>query len=422
MLQQKFAALFRALAFAAALIPFGQAMAADAPPDKLSAEQLDALVAPVALYPDQLLAKVFIASTYPLEIVEAARWVDQNGNLKGKALDNALAKQNWDDSIKSLAHTPTVLKMMNDKVDWTQKMGDAFLAQQDDVMASVQRLRAKAQSAGSLKSTSQQKVEVHDQTIVIEPVQPDVVYVPYYNPQVVYGAWAYPAYPPYYWPAPPGYAYGAGIAAGIGFATGVAITAAFWNNGFDWHGGNVYVNNNVNFNNFNHYNNFNNINRNNINRANVNNWKHDPSHRRGVNYSNNQLRQQYGKGKLPGADSRRDFRGFGNQNGAGRNNLNADRNGALANRNAGASRSNFDRGNMGQGNRSGSIGQNNRGGSFAQNNRGGNFDRGSFGQGGRGGAFDGVGSGGQTRQFSQRGHASMSGGFRGGRAGGGRRR
>jgi len=354
--------------------------------------------------------------TESASIPPAARWVDQNGNLKGKDLDNALAKQNWDDSIKSLAHTPTVLKMMNDKVDWTQKMGDAFLAQQDDVMASVQRLRAKAQSAGSLKSTSQQKVEVHDQTIVIEPVQPDVVYVPYYNPQVVYGAWAYPSYPPYYWPPPPGYAYGSGIAAGIGFATGVAITAAFWNNAFDWHGGNVYVNRNVNFNNFNHYNNFNNINRNNINRANVNNWKHDPSHRRGVNYSNNQLRQQYGKGKLPGADARRDFRGFGNQNGVNRNNLNANRNGALANRNTGASRSNFDRGNVGQGNRSGSFAQNNRGGSFAQNNRG------SFGQGGRGGAFDGVGNGRQTRQFSQRGHASMSGGFRGGRAGGGRRR
>jgi len=415
MFQQKIVALFRAFALAALLAPCGAAMA-DTPPATLSDGQLDALVAPVALYPDQLLAKVMIASTYPLEIVEAARWSDQNGNLKGKDLDNALAKQNWDDSIKSLARTPTVLKMMNDKLDWTQKLGDAFLAQQQDVMNSVQRLRAKAQTAGSLKSTSQQKVEVHDQTIVIEPVQPDVVYVPYYNPQVVYGAWAYPSYPPYYWPPPPGYAYGTGIAAGIGFATGVAITAAFWNNGFNWHGGNVYVNRNVNFNNFNNYNRFNN---NNFNRNNT--WQHDPAHRRGVNYSNNRVRQQYGKGTLAGADARRNFRGFNNQSNlsanrnslnANRGNLSGNRNGALANRSAGsASRTNFDRGNAGQGNR----------GSFAQNNRGG-MDRSSFGQGGRGGAFDGMGNGGQTRQFSQRGHQSMSGGFRGGRVGGGRRR
>ncbi|MGN6149028.1 MAG: DUF3300 domain-containing protein [Rhizomicrobium sp.] len=409
MFHQKLVTVFRAIAFAAVLIPSGNAIA-DTPPATLSDGELDALVAPVALYPDQLLAKVMIASTYPLEIVEAARWSDQHGSLKGKDLDNAVAKQSWDDSVKALARTPTVLKMMNDKLDWTQKLGDAFLAQQDDVMKSVQRLRAKAQSAGSLKSTEQQKVEVHDQTIVIEPTQPDVVYVPYYNPQVVYGAWAYPAYPPYYWPPPVGYAYGSGIAAGIGFATGVAVTAAFWNNAFDWHGGNVYVNNNVNFNNFNRYNNFNN--RTNIaNRTNT--WQHDPAHRRGVNYANSNLRQKYGKGTLAGADARRDFRGFGNQNGVGANN----RNGALANRNAGAASTNFDRGNIGQGNR-GNLDR----GSLAQSNRG-NFDRGSFGQGGRGGAFDGVGSGGQTRQFSQRGHQSMSGGFRGARGGGfGRRR
>lgn len=399
MFQQKVATLFRALIFTAMLIPSGAAIA-NAPPATLSDGQIDALVAPVALYPDQLLAKVMIASTYPLEVVEAARWSDQHGTLKGKELDNAVARQNWDDSVKSLAHTPTVLKMMNDKIDWTQKLGDAFLAQQQDVMKSVQRLRAKAQSAGSLKSTSQQKVEVHDQMIVIEPVQPDVVYVPYYDPQVVYGAWAYPSYPPYYWPPPPGYAYGGGVAAGIGFATGVAITAAFWNDAFNWHGGNVYVNGNVNFNNFNNYNRFNNNNFN--NRTNIASrtngvWQHNPAHRRGVNYSSSQLRQQFGKGALPGADARRNFRGFGSQN-----NLGAGRNAGLANRGANeASRANFERNGI------------------AQNNR--NSDRSTFGQGGRGGAFDGMGNGRQTRQFSERGHTSMSGGFRGGR-GFGRRR
>lgn len=390
--------------------------AADAP---LSAGELDALVAPVALYPDQLLAKLFIGSTYPLEVVEAARWVDSNSSLKGSALENGISKQSWDDSIKSLAHVPAVIKMMNDRLDWTQKLGDAFLAQQNDVMDAVQRLRALAQKNGTLKSTSQQKVEVQEQTIVIEPVQPEVVYVPYYNPQTVYGAWAYPAYPPYYWPPPPGYAYGSGLAAGIGFVTGVAITAAFWNNAFNWNNHNVFINNNINVNNFNRYNNFNNVNNFN-NRTNINNrnnvWNHDPAHRRGVNYANNNTRQKYGKGTLPGADARRDFRGFDNNNSRGLGNRNNGLNdrGGLGNRSSGLNdRSGGfgDRGNSNLGNRN----------SF---DRGG-MDRSSFGQGGRGGGFDGVGNGGSTRQFSNRGRSSMSGGFsgsRGGMRGGGGRR
>ncbi|HEX4860193.1 MAG TPA: DUF3300 domain-containing protein [Rhizomicrobium sp.] len=373
----------------------------------LSRGQIDALVAPVALYPDQLLAKVMIASTYPLEVVEAARFVKDNGSLKGGALDTALARQSWDDSVKSLARVPGVVTMMSDKIDWTQKLGDAFLAQQQDVMDSVQRLRAQAQKGGYLKSSDQQRVEVHDQTIVIEPVQPEVVYVPYYNPTVVYGAWAYPTYPPYYWPPPPGYAWGAGVAAGIGFATGVAITAAFWNNGFNWNNHNVYVNNNVNINNFNKFNNFN-------NRTNVINgqtWRHDADHRRGVNYANSNLRQQYGRGTLPGADARRDFRGFNNRSGAGnRDNDLAGRTNTPGSRagSSGLDRSSLNRG--GAGDRG--FGGNN--GSNRSNIGGGN------GLSNRGGGFDGLGAGASTHQFSNRGHTAMSGGFRSG--GGGVRR
>src|SRR6476646_6065985 len=182
----------------------------------LKPEQLDALVAPIALYPDTLLAEVLMGSTYPLEVVQAARWVAENKNLKGDALKAEVDKQGWDESIKSLTATPDVLKMMSDKLDWTQKLGDAVLAQHTDVMDSIQRLRAKADANDKLKSTPQQKVskksEGGKQYIVIEPTDPQTVYVPYYDPAVVYGAWPYPAYPTYYWQRPcPGYVAGAAI-------------------------------------------------------------------------------------------------------------------------------------------------------------------------------------------------------------------
>ena len=173
--------------------------------DKLSQEQLDQLVAPIALYPDDLLSQVFMASTYPLEIVQADRWVKAHKDLKGDALDKALAEQSWDASVKSLVQFPDVLSMMSEKLDITSKLGDAFIAQQKDVMDAVQRLRAKAKDAGNLQSNQQQTVIINQapagaatpQTIVIQPAQPEVVYVPQYNPTVVYGAWPYPAYPPY---------------------------------------------------------------------------------------------------------------------------------------------------------------------------------------------------------------------------------
>ncbi len=162
-------------------------------------EELEQILAPIALYPDELIAQILMASTYPLEVVEAARWVKANPSLKGNQLTSALEKQNWDPSVKSLVNFPSVLNMMNDKLDWTQKLGDAFLAQQKDVMSTVQRLRAKAQASGNLKTTKEQKVVVQDQVIVIQPADPQVIYVPTYNPTVVYGAWPYPAYPPYYY-------------------------------------------------------------------------------------------------------------------------------------------------------------------------------------------------------------------------------
>lgn len=211
-------------------------------------EELDQMLAPIALYPDSLLANVLVAATFPLEVVAAARWVKQNGSLKGDQLNAALDKMKWDLSVKALVPFPEVLSMMSEKLDWTEMLGNAFLAQQQDVMNTVQQLRARAQAEGNLKTSKEQKVMVQEKAIVIEPADPTVVYVPSYNPTVVYGTWPYPAYPPY-----PYYPYGGAVAAGVfGFAAGVAVGAA-WNNGWghwNWGGGsmNVNVNRNVNIN------------------------------------------------------------------------------------------------------------------------------------------------------------------------------
>ena len=182
----------------------------------LKSEELDALVAGIALYPDTLLSLVLMASTYPLEVVQADRWAKENKTLKGDQLKAAVDKQAWDESVKSLVATPDVLSMMSTKLDWTQKLGDAVLAQQPDVMDAIQRLRTKAEANNKLTSSKEQKVtkkqEQGKQVIVIEPTEPNTVYVPYYDPAVVYGGWPYPAYPPYYFP-PPGYIAG-GIIAG----------------------------------------------------------------------------------------------------------------------------------------------------------------------------------------------------------------
>jgi len=217
-----------------------------------STAEIDQMVAPIALYPDQLLAQVFMASTYPLEIVLAERWVSDpaNANLKGDQLATALEPQTWDPSVKSLVPFPPVLKMMSDQVDWTQRLGDAFLAQRKDLMDSVQRLRRQAQAAGTLKDTEQQKIVIEQasyqpapapapavqeaappasappvqsaappqETIIIQPTNPQTVYVPSYNPSTAYGAWPYPQYPPSYYPYPSYYPIGAGLVSGMAFA------------------------------------------------------------------------------------------------------------------------------------------------------------------------------------------------------------
>src|SRR5579871_6193104 len=215
------------------------------PPD-----QLDSLVAPIALYPDPMLAQVLAASTYPLEIIQLQQWLGKNPGMKDKALADAVTKKPWDPSVQALAGLPDVVKRLADDIQWTTDLGNAFLAQQNDVMDAVQRMRKKAQEKGTLKTTDQQKVETRviesKPVIVVEQANPQVIYVPSYDPYVVWGAPLYP-YPPIYYP-PAGY-YAAGMA--ISFGIGVAM-GAFWSGGWGWNcgwgGNNVYINRNNNFN------------------------------------------------------------------------------------------------------------------------------------------------------------------------------
>jgi hypothetical protein len=276
--------------------PAQSASAAPASDTKtFSQQELDQLLAPIALYPDALLAQVLMASTYPLDVVAAERWVKANPGLKDKALEDALQQQSWDPSVKSLAVFPQVLTMMSEKIDWTQKLGDAFLAQQKEVLATAQTLRAKAQQQGALKDTKEQKVtteKIENTTVIkIEPTNPETVYVPTYNPTVVYGSWPYPAYPPYYY-YPPGYVAGGAL---LGFTAGVIVGGALWG-GCNWGRGDVNID-------VNRYNNF--------NRSNISNtnFQHNAQRRGAVPYRDQNVAKQYGRGQSADAASRDAFRG-----------------------------------------------------------------------------------------------------------------
>jgi hypothetical protein len=371
--------------------------------------ELDQLLAPVALYPDALLAQVLMAATYPLDIVAADRWAKANPGLKDKALEDALAQQPWDPSVKSLVVFPQVLTMMSEKLDWTQKLGDAFLGQQQDVMATAQALRQKASAEGNLKSSDQQQVvttqENNTTVIKIEPTNPEVVYVPTYNPTVVYGAWPYPAYPPYYY-YPPGYIPGAGL---LTFTAGVAVGAALWGN-CNWGRGDVNVN-------VNRYNNFN---RSNINNS---NWQHNANRRGAVPYRDQNVARQNGRSPSTTAASRDQFRGRAEagQQAISRGDVSA-RDVGNANRGAGG---NYGAGGAGNrdmsGARNASAFDSRGGGAQAQNfsNRGASSMNSARSSGNYGGGARSSGGGGGARAGGGGGGARGGGG--GGRGGGGRR-
>ena len=366
------------------LIMPAQISAQDPPAKTFTQEELNQMLAPIALYPDTLLSQIFIASTYPIEVVQADRWLQQNKKLKGDALSAALDKQTWDASVKGLVAIPKVLDMMNDKLDWTQNLGDAFLAQQKDVMDTVQTLRKKAVDAGNLKSTEQQEVKSDGDIIIVQPADPQVIYVPTYDPTVIYGPWMYPAYPPY-----PVYPYPPPGAAMFSFSMGFAIGAA-WGPQCNWHGGTVIVNppppppgphpgpgpgphpgpgpnprpgpgpnphpgpgpNPP---------------------SNGDLWQHDPDHRQGVPYNDSTTRDKYSPSDSSAMDSHQDYRGY-------------DRTGA----------------------------------GDSDSNTGRQADRSDSDTGGRDNAFGGMDRGGQAQRDSDRGSQSMwssrsqGGGFSGG--------
>jgi Protein of unknown function (DUF3300) len=394
---------------------------------KIPPDQLDSLVAPIALYPDPMLSQVLMASTYPLEIVQLQQWLNQNKNLKDKALADAVKKQNWDPTVQALAALPDLVKQLADNIKWTTDLGNAFLAQQDDVMAAVQRMRKVAQDKGNLKSTEQQKVETKTveskQVIVIEQSNPQVVYVPSYNPTVVYGAAVYP-YPPIYYPPPGYYAAGMAISFGVGVAMG-AMWSGGWCCGAGWGGNNVTINNNNNF--INNSNRVNGGNRNTVNGGNRgnSNWQHNPQHRGGAPYGDRGSANKFG-GTTRGdsmqnrqASARQNVGrqqqagNFGNQTpGAGTRDT-ANRGGANAGNRTGQSAGTRDvsnRGGAGAGNRSGDrVGNQRVPSSPGATNRS---------------AYGGSGMGGSGARASQSRGSSSMGGSRGGgsRGGGGRRR
>src|SRR6267142_1303892 len=411
---------------AAAQAPPTEGDASTEPPP-FKPEELEQIVAPIALYPDALVAQTMMASTYPLEVIQAARLMKSKPDLKDQALNDELKKYDWDDSVKSLCSFPQILSLLNEKIDWMQKLGDAFLGQRKDTMDAIQRLRAKAQAQGNLKSNEQQKVIVENapaeqpaqQTIIkIEPANPQVIYVPSYNPTVVYGAWP-PAYPPYY-PYPPGYAWGA---AALSFGAGMAVGAAVWG-GANWGGGDVDVDVNKN-------NNF----TNNVNRGDRatqiknergqggqggrQNFQHNPEHRKGAQYRDSASQQKYNRGSSPQAGTRDAYRGREGGGGAAGGGERGPQAGTRESGGAGGQRGGPQAGTRESG---GAAGSGQRGGPQASTREGGAGSAGSAQRGGGGreaGAFDGMGQGKSQSSYSQRGQSSVGSSRASGNSGGG---
>lgn len=418
---------------------------------KIPNDQLDSLVAPICLYPDSLLSQTLVASTYPLEIIQLQQWLDKNKDLAGnqQKLADAVKKQPWDPSIQAMAALPDVVKRLADDIQWTADLGNAFLAQQSDVMDAIQRMRKKAQDKGALKSNEQQKVDVQlvesKQVIVIEQSNPEVVYVPSYDPMYVWGAPLYPYpyiyYPPYYgaWYTAAAISFGVGITMGFFWGGG-------WGWGCGWGHGDININRN---NNFNRNTNIGGGNRGNLgnrgggNRVNPlggggNRWQHNPAHRGGTPYKDRATADRFG-GNTRGDSLANRQQGARNQLGRQGGNLGSTtRPGGVGDRgNFGGNRGNLggnrgtvsNRGGVGTGglsNRGGADRVGNRSLGNSTSSRGGfggfsrsesrsSVSRGSSSMGSRSGGF-----GGRGRSSGGFGGGSRGGGG-GGRGGGGRR-
>jgi len=225
----------RLLALLAALaLAFAQGGAQAQPAYSYSQQNLDQMLAPIALYPDALLSQILMAATYPLEVVEAARWARARPGLAGDDAVRAAEIEDWDPAVKSLVAFPQVLARMDENLQWTQSLGDAFLDQQEQVMDTVQALRRKAQAAGNLRSDERLSVVESGPRLLLQPANPQVVYVPYYDPLVVYGSWWWPAYPPVYWRPWPGYYARPAYAGGFYWGSPIGVSAGFFFGTIDW--------------------------------------------------------------------------------------------------------------------------------------------------------------------------------------------
>src|SRR5512132_3448974 len=403
-----------------------QEMATTEEAPKIPNDQLDSLVAPIALYPDAMLAQTLAASTYPLEVMQLDQWMDKNKNLKDKALVDAVAKQPWDPSVQSMAEFPDVVQRMAENIQWMTDVGNAVLAQQKDVMDAVQRMRAKAQGTGNLKTGSEQKVETKttqsgQQVIVVEQANPEAAYVPSYDPAVVYGA--APAEYPYYPYSYPGYQPGTALAWGSAIAVGGVWAHNNWGN-CNWDDGNVNINNNNNFNkNYNK----------NVNKTGTgqgNSWQHNPQHRGNAPYANKQTANKYGgktaggagkpggAGGVGGAGKPGGPGGAGGVGGAGKPGGAGGAGSAGKAGGAGGAGSAGKPGGAGGAGKAtgGSAGKPSGGGGKGGADKVGGHK--PSGGGGGGGAFAG-GSGGSAKAASSRGGSSMKGGGGGGKKGGG---
>jgi len=379
-----------------------QAATTEEPAPKIPNDQLDSLVAPIALYQDALLAQVLAASTYPLEIVQLQQFLAKHKDLKDKALADAVMKQNWDPSVQSMAALPDVVKRLADDIGWTTDLGNAVLAQQSDVMDAVQRMRGKAKEKGNLKSNEQMKVETkvveNKSVIVIEQSKPEVVYVPSYDPVVVYGAAPYP-YPPIAYPPPGYYAAGMALSFGVGMAIGAAWGGGGWCCNSNWGGNNeININNNNTFvNNSNKQNISNSGNRTGNRTGGSNTWQHNSQHRGGTPYSNKATANKYG-GSARG-DSMSDRQSSARQN--------------QGQRGGGQQTGSMDRGGRQQ------AGSMDRGGGDKGGNR--SVSSGS-GASSKGGGFGSGGSSSRSSGSSARASSSRGSSSMGGSRGGGRRR
>lgn len=258
-----------------------------------SRAEIDQMLAPIALYPDALLSQILMASTYPLEVVEAARWSKNNPGLEGAQAVETVGDKDWDPSVKALVAFPRLLARMDEDLEWTRRLGDAFLYQEAEVMDAVQELRERAYAAGNLDSLEHARAHREGEAIVIEPANSKIVHVPYYHPQVIYGGWWWPAYPPFYWGPPLGYYPGSLF----GWSNGIRVAPGFFFSSFHWPRRHIVI---VNVHKHPHKSHFR-SGRDHAWHDAFQKWQHDPKHRRGVVYRHETLNRGFGRSSISGA-------------------------------------------------------------------------------------------------------------------------